>query len=357
MLVKKVLFIFDDFEKILDNKFALAAFTLVSDLLQCEEYNAHLCITSTNNVSSYFSSFLKREKKKIERNKVKFKGIDINTPEMSLECCKLNDYECGVVITKHLDRKLFYTEMMTEEVRRMIDKKEHLIQDFQPIDWMIMLSKRPAVINAEGKPGALISLARQLQNQEMDVLDRDLEEGDDSNSYSGGANGYIGDRDDDSMSERSILEGLEKWIRETTHLVHSKMRGSNSTKKVVIDPRCISLWARIAINAKKMSKEAVLKHTVKWEVFVSALESVIKRWTKVENVASRQLSSDERAFLKNRMDHCRHRRTKDKSAPVAFEVCCEPRTKNEERSDECYFIVTLRSSSLVRLAIIVLVAN
>jgi len=314
---KKVLFIFDDFEKILQNQFALAAFTLASDLLLCDDYNVHIVCTCTNNFSSFFSTFLKKERKKIENEKIKFKGIDLNTPEMSLECSRLHDYDSGVVITKHLERKLFYTEMMSEDVRRVIDSKEAQISQFSPVDWLLMMSHRPAVKNCEGKPGALISLARQLQNNEMGILDADIDEAEDSTGSGSGGNlrGYLGDRDgEDQMSERSILEGLEKWIRETMMKVHSKLKGgkeSSTTKKEkVVDPWCVTLWARIAINANRKTKESVVGHEVDWETFVNALSAVVKRWTKGENTTARELNLDEREFLKERMNSSRSKRIK-----------------------------------------------
>ena len=121
----------------------------------------------------------------------------------------------------------------------------------------------------------------------MDNLDRELEEGEDSTGSA--MIGYLGGRDDEQMSERSILEGLEKWIEETI-----KEGGKDSSKKVVIDSRCISIWARLCANKNKTTKEAVMTLTVSWESFIKALESVLKRWTKVENTTSRELNDAER---------------------------------------------------------------
>ena len=74
---------------------------------------------------------------------VKFVGIDHNTPEKSIICPRLEDYFCGLVVTKHLDRKLFYTEMMSPTVRGLIEGKSKTPNDYNPLEWMMMLSARP----------------------------------------------------------------------------------------------------------------------------------------------------------------------------------------------------------------------
>ena len=143
--------------QLLDKKFAMAAFTLVNDLLLCQDYMVHICLTCKDNLSNYFSKFLRDEKKIIQGNGIKFNGINrFGTPELNLECTKLADFECGILITRFLDRKLKYVEMMTEKVRQSIEKGESVIEDYRPIDWMAMLGQRPSVRHADGKPGALI---------------------------------------------------------------------------------------------------------------------------------------------------------------------------------------------------------
>ena len=61
--LKKVLFIFDDFERLVSSPaFALAGFTLVNELFLCEDFDCHMLVSSTDNFSLFYSSFLKRQK-------------------------------------------------------------------------------------------------------------------------------------------------------------------------------------------------------------------------------------------------------------------------------------------------------